>query len=398
MSSAKRLSTAMQDFLRLEAAGGILLIIAATFAMIASNFAPLAQYYSAFLEIPVVVQVGSLVIAKPLLLWINDGLMAIFFFLIGLEVKREILEGELSDFASIAFPAVGALGGMLVPGLLFYLFNHHDPEALSGWAIPLATDVAFALGLLAMFGARVPPALKLFLLSLAIFDDLGAIIIIAIFYTAELSGVSLAIGGAALVGAVVLNRRGVLGIAPYAMLGLVMWVCVLKSGVHATLAGVALAFTIPLRVKDGSRVSPLKQLEHDLHTPVAYAILPLFAFANAGIAMAGIEVSTLMHSVTIGVAVGLVVGKFVGVVGFAWLGVLFGLADKPTEISWGQLAGVAFLCGVGFTMSLFIAGLAFEQGHYAYFMGDRLGILLGSAVAALLGMLTLAIVLPKSTP
>lgn len=387
----------MQEFLELEAAGGMLLIMAAVLALIASNTF-LAQYYAAFLDIPVSIQIGSLILAKPLLLWINDGLMAIFFFLIGLEVKREILEGELSDLASIAFPAVGALGGMLVPAAIFYWFNQHDTDALAGWAIPLATDVAFALGLLAMFGKRVPPVLKLFLLSLAIFDDLGAIVIIAIFYTADLSVLSLGIAVSALIGAVILNRKGVLGVTPYVLLGVIMWICVLKSGVHATLAGVALAFTIPLRVSDGSRKSPLKQLEHDLHGPVAYAILPIFAFANAGVALSGMELSTIMHHVTLGVACGLVVGKMVGVFGFVCLGTMLGIATKPADVNWGQVGGISALCGVGFTMSLFIAGLAYEKGHYAYFMGDRLGILLGSGVAAIVGMIILSISLPKNTP
>lgn len=378
-----------------EAASGVLLIVAAALALIAAN-TPLSKYYAALLDIPVVLQVGPLKIDKPLLLWINDGLMALFFFLIGLEVKREILEGDLSDFSSIAFPAVGALGGMLVPGAIFYAFNHHDAAALAGWAIPLATDVAFALGLLAMFGARVPTALKVFLLSLAIFDDLGAIIIIAVFYTVDLGFMPIMVAFVAWTVAVFLNRRGVLTIAPYTVLGLIMWVSVLKSGVHATLAGVALAFTIPLRVSPAIETPPLKLLEKDLHGLVVYAVLPVFAFANAGVALTGLDGATLFHSVTVGIVAGLLLGKLVGVFGFTWVACRLGFAQKPDTVTWAQVAGIALLCGVGFTMSLFIAGLAYQHGHYDHFMGDRLGILLGSTLAAILGMLVLWFKLPAS--
>ena len=395
MLRPRDISAALQDFLDKEAASGGLLIIATALALVAANTG-LAQYYDALLHVPVAVQIGALKIAKPLLLWINDGLMAIFFFLIGLEVKREILEGELSDLSSIAFPAFGALGGMLVPGLIFYAFNRHDPAALAGWAIPLATDIAFALGLLAMFGQRVPTALKVFLLSLAIFDDLGAIIIIAIYYTSELGLLALGIAFAAWVVAVIINRLGVLGITPYVLIGVIMWTAVLKSGVHATLAGVALAFTIPLRVAAEAGQSPLTRLEADLHGLVVYVILPVFAFANAGVALSGLSVATLLHSVTLGIASGLVVGKLFGVFGFTWIACRLGLAEKPGDVSWGQVFGIAMLCGVGFTMSLFISGLAYQQGHYDHFMGDRLGILFGSAVAAVLGLMILAFVLPKT--
>ena len=393
MLQPKKIRAALQEFLDKEAASGVLLIIAAAMALIAAN-TPLSKYYAALLDIPVVLQIGPLVIDKPLLLWINDGLMALFFFLIGLEVKREILEGDLSDFSSIAFPAVGALGGMVVPGAIFYAFNQHDPAALAGWAIPLATDVAFALGLLAMFGARVPTALKVFLLSLAIFDDLGAIIIIAVFYTVDLGFMPIFIAFVAWMAAVLLNRSGVLTIAPYTILGLIMWVSVLKSGVHATLAGVALAFTIPLRVPAEAGTPPLRLLEKDLHGMVVYAVLPVFAFANAGVALTGLDAATLFHSVTMGIVGGLLVGKLVGVFGFTWVACRLGFAQKPDAVTWGQVADISLLCGVGFTMSLFIAGLAYQQGHYNHFMGDRLGILLGSTLAALLGMLVLWLKLP----
>jgi Na+:H+ antiporter, NhaA family len=387
-------SKAFNEFVRLESLGGILLIAAACIAMIAAN-SPLAPLYASFLDVPVSVQIGSLIIAKPSLLWINDGLMAIFFFLIGLEVKREVLEGELSDLSSVAFPAIGALGGMLIPGLFFAWMNFHDEVAMAGWAIPLATDVAFALGILAMFGTRVPTSLKLFLLTLAIVDDLGAVIIIAIFYTSDLSLTSLAIAFSGLAFAIFMNRRGVLGIVPYALVGVIIWVAVLKSGVHATLAGVALALIIPLK-GDATRMSPLKQLEHDLHAPVAYVILPLFAFANAGITFAGMSPSILLHHVTLGVAGGLLIGKFVGVFGFTWVAAKLGIANRPDDATWLQIAGMAALCGIGFTMSLFIAGLAYEQGDYSYFLGDRIGILVGSALSAIAGAAVLAYSLPRS--
>jgi len=390
----RSISHAVSDFLRLEAAGGILLLATTGLALLVAN-SPLQWLYDAFLDVPVSVQIGDLVVAKPLLLWINDGLMAVFFFLIGLEVKREFLEGELSDRSVVAFPAVAALGGMIVPAAVFAWFNWNDQAAMSGWAIPMATDVAFALGLLAMFGARVPTSLKIFLLTLAIFDDLAAIIVIAIFYTQDLSLLSLLIASSALLLAVVMNRRGVVAIAPYMLVGVVMWTSVLKSGVHATLAGVALAFTIPLTVASGERPSPLKQLEYDLHKPVAFVILPLFAFANAGMSLTEVDIAALTHPVTMGVAAGLVIGKFVGVLGFVLVASFLGFARKPVSMTWPQIAGVAALCGVGFTMSLFIAGLAYEHGDYVHFMGDRLGVLVGSVVAAVLGLLILAFALPR---
>jgi Na+:H+ antiporter, NhaA family len=386
-ASIAMISRTIREFIKMEAAAGILLMLATLLALVAAN-SPLRASYQAFLDLPVAVQVGEIVVAKPLLLWINDGLMAVFFFLIGLEVKREILEGELADPATVLFPAAAALGGMLVPAAVFTGFNHADAAAMAGWAIPLATDIAFALGLLALLGSRVPTSLKLFLLTLAIFDDLGAIVIIAVFYTTNLSISALVVASSALAVAVWLNRRGVIGIAPYILLGVVMWVSVLKSGVHATLAGVALAFTIPLRT--AARPSPLRQLEQDLHAPVAYVILPLFAFANAGLNLAGIRVGDLWHPITLGVAVGLVVGKLIGVLGFAWLSSVFGFARKPDDATWTQLAGIAALCGVGFTMSLFIAGLAFEGDGFQSFGRDRLGILLGSAIAAIIGVTVLA--------
>jgi Na+:H+ antiporter, NhaA family len=378
-----------------EARSGVLLLLAAGLALFAAN-SPLASLYASFLDIPVVLQFGELIVAKPLLLWINDGLMAVFFFLIGLEVKREFLNGELSDPSKVAFPAAAAVGGMAVPAGLFAWFNMHDPAAMTGWAIPMATDIAFALGLLAMMGDRVPTSLKVFLLTLAIFDDLGAIIVIAIFYSADISLMSLLVAALALTGAVILNRRGVTGISGYALLGVVMWIAILKSGVHATLAGVAMAMTIPLRTEQ--KPTPLERLEDDLHAPVVFVILPLFAFANAGLALNEIGMSDLTHHVTLGIVVGLVVGKLVGVFGFAWLATMVGLAKKPDDASWTSVLGVAALCGVGFTMSLFIAGLAYEHGDAAYFMGDRLGILLGSTLSAVVGMSILHLSLRTAKP
>ncbi|MEM7079069.1 MAG: Na+/H+ antiporter NhaA, partial [Pseudomonadota bacterium] len=307
---------------------------------------------------------------------------------------------ELSSPAQIVLPGLGAFGGMVVPAGIYATLNWHDATALDGWAIPTATDIAFALALLAAFGARVPTALKIFLLTLAIFDDLAAIVIIALFYSGDLSLGALVFGGAVLAVAVVLNRLGVSRVSSYVLLGVVMWVAVLKSGVHATLAGVLIALCIPMRDARGN--SPLRELEHDLHGPVAYAILPLFAFANAGLSFSGLSAQDVMHPVTGGIVLGLLVGKPVGVLLFVGLGVLFGVARLPAGLNWGQILGVAFVCGIGFTMSLFIAGLAFEHGSGAYFIGDRLGIVLGSLAAAVTGGLVLHFSLPSgvaaSTP
>ena len=325
--SASPFGAAMRDFIRLESAGGILLLAGAVVAMVAAN-TPLATLYDALLDTPVAVQVGTLTIAKPLLLWINDGLMAVFFFLIGLEVKREILEGELSSPAQIVLPGLGALGGMVVPAGIYAAVNWGDPVALDGWAIPVATDVAFALALLMAFGRRVPTALKVFLLTLAIFDDLAAIVIIAVFYSGDLSWTAMLVGGAALGGGVLLNRLGVMRVTAYVFLGIVLWIAVLKSGVHATLAGVLIAFCIPMRAPDGA--SPLRELEKDLHGPVAFAILPLFAFANAGLSFAGLGADDFLQPVTLGIVGGLLLGKPVGIVAFVGLAVALRLASLPS--------------------------------------------------------------------
>ncbi|UBM26404.1 Na+/H+ antiporter NhaA [Pseudomonas sp. p1(2021b)] len=370
-------------FLQLEAAGGLLLIAAAVLALIINN-SPLAYLYGGLLDVPVAVQVGTLQIAKPLLLWINDGLMALFFLLIGLEVKREIVEGHLSKPSQVVLPATAAIGGMLVPALIYWYINRDNPAAIAGWAIPTATDIAFALGVLALLGKRVPVSLKLFLMTLAIIDDLGAIVIIALFYSGSLSSLSLMLAGACLLALLAMNRLGVVKLAPYLLVGLVLWVCVLKSGVHATLAGVALALCIPLRTQH-AEPSPLLRLEHALHPWVAYAILPLFAFANAGVSLAGMTVDSFTHPVPMGIAIGLLLGKTVGVFGLTWIAVKLRLAALPTGANWGQVLGVAVLCGIGFTMSLFVGSLAFVPGASDFAGMDRMGILTGSLFAALIG-------------
>ncbi|WP_212625585.1 Na+/H+ antiporter NhaA [Pseudomonas sp. PP3] len=370
-------------FFQLEAASGLLLIAAAVLALIINN-SPLSWLYNGLLDTPVVAQIGALKIAKPLLLWINDGLMALFFLLIGLEVKREVLDGQLSRPSQIVLPGAAAIGGMVVPALIYWFLNRDNPPALSGWAIPTATDIAFALGVLALLGKRVPVSLKLFLMTLAIIDDLGAIIIIAIFYSGALSTVSLALAAACIAALIGMNRLGVVKLGPYMIIGLILWVCVLKSGVHATLAGVTLAFCIPLRTKN-AEPSPLLTLEHALHPWVAYGILPLFAFANAGLSLSGVTVDSFTHDVPMGIAVGLLLGKTVGVFGLTWLAVKIGIAALPQGANWGQILGVAILCGIGFTMSLFVGSLAFEPGVSDYAGMDRMGILTGSILAALIG-------------
>ncbi|UVJ43005.1 Na+/H+ antiporter NhaA [Pseudomonas sp. LS1212] len=370
-------------FFQLEAASGLLLIAAAALALIINN-SPLSFLYNGLLDTPVVAQVGALKIAKPLLLWINDGLMALFFLLIGLEVKREIIDGHLSRPAQVILPGAAAIGGMVVPALIYWAMNKDNPPAVAGWAIPMATDIAFALGVLALLGKRVPTSLKLFLMTLAIIDDLGAIIVIALFYSGELSSLSLMLAAACLVALVAMNRLGVVKLGPYMIIGLILWVCVLKSGVHATLAGVTLALCIPLRTRN-AEPSPLLSLEHALHPWVAFGILPLFAFANAGVSLAGITLESFTHPVPMGIAVGLVAGKTLGVFGLTWLAVKAGIAALPTSANWGQVLGVSILCGIGFTMSLFVGSLAFQPGVSEYAGMDRMGILTGSIIAALVG-------------
>ena len=382
---------AIQEFLSLEAAGGILLVLAAVLAMLAAN-SPLADAYASFLHLHVSVSAGDYAIDKPLHHWINDGLMAIFFFLVGLGIKREVLDGELSDPRQVVLPMAAAIGGMAVPALVYWAINAGNEIALRGWAVPMATDIAFALGVLSLLGDRVPRSLKLFLLTLAIIDDLGAIVVIALFYAGTPSITSFVVAGAALLVLVAMNRGGITRISPYLLVGLVLWAAVLESGVHATIAGVLLAFTIPLRTT-GEEPSPLRRLEHDLHGPVAYGILPLFAFANSGIDFGGMTFAMLAHPVPIGIAAGLFIGKQIGVFLPTWLLIRFGFARMPDGANWGSIYGVAILCGIGFTMSLFVASLAFAEGSLP--VDERIGIILGSLVSAVAGYALLRMLTPN---
>lgn len=384
----------LHDFLRLEAAGGLVLMAAAVVALIFAN-SPLAVYYGVLLDFPLAIGLGKFGITKPLLLWINDGLMAVFFFLVGMELKREVLEGHLASLRQASLPAFAAVGGMLVPAACYAAFNWTDAIAMKGWAIPTATDIAFALGVLSLLGNRIPTALKAFLLTVAIFDDLGAIIVIALFYTADLSLLSLAIAGGLTLVLTVLNRAGVVRPAAYLLVGLPLWVSLLKSGVHATLAGVVLAMFIPLRVGDNTRSSgggsPLRHLEHALHPWVAFGILPVFAFANAGVSILDLSLTDILHPVPMGIVTGLFLGKQIGVLTLCWIAIRAGLASLPDGVGWRELHGVSLLCGIGFTMSLFIASLAFEQGATAYLGLERLGILVGSLICGLSGYVVLRI-------
>lgn len=381
-------NTFVTSFFRLESAGGILLFIAAMFAIILAN-SPLDTYYQLILSTPVEVRFGALEIAKPLLLWINDGLMAIFFFLVGLELKRELLEGELSDKRNIILPAVGAVGGMLVPALIYVYFNMDDPVAMHGWAIPAATDIAFALGVLSLLGSRVPTSIKIFLTSLAIFDDIGAIIIIALFYTSKISLTALTIVIMCLPVLFYLNRRNTISNSPYILIGVIMWIATLKSGVHATLAGVVLAMFIPMRSIDKPEYSPVKTLEHDLHIVVAFFVLPIFAFANAGINLSGVTTDQLLHGVPLGIALGLFLGKQIGIFSICWLFIKLRIAQMPNRMDWMSLYGTSTLCGIGFTMSLFIGSLAFDDSAVTQAFDERLGIIIGSLLSGIFGYLIL---------
>ncbi len=376
----------IKEFLKYEASGGIILMAAAVLALIIAN-SGFSHLYDAFLNVPVAVQFGALEIAKPLLLWINDGMMAVFFLLVGLEIKREFLQGELSSRDQALLPFVAAVGGMALPAAIYAFINWGDPVAIRGWAIPAATDIAFALGILALLGSRAPLSLKVFLTAVAIIDDLGAIIIIALFYTENLSVVSLSLAGVGLLTLIGLNRFGVNKLAAYVIVGVFMWVCVLKSGVHATLAGVVLALTIPLKTKDEDGHSLLLHMEHSLHPWVAFIILPIFGFANAGVSFAGIGLDSFAEPVSLGIIAGLLVGKMVGIFLGVWLTVISGLAKKPDGADWMQIFGVACLCGIGFTMSLFIGTLAFEDPSFATTV--RLGVLTGSIAAGTIGYMIL---------
>lgn len=375
----------LQSFLRSEALGGYALMLAALAALVVANSGAAAAYFD-ILGTKVGFAAGPVVLKESVLHWINDGLMALFFLLVGLEIKREMLDGQLRGAGRIVLPGIAALGGMAVPALIYVLVNLGSPETLRGWAIPAATDIAFALGILALLGKRVPTSLKIFLTALAILDDLGAIVIIALFYTSELNLFALGMAGVLLACLTGLNRAGVVRLAPYLLLGAVLWYFVLKSGVHATLAGVALALAIPLRPQHqgGPHVhSPLHALEHALHKPVALLIVPVFGFANAGVSFAGMGLASLAQPVPLGVALGLFLGKQLGVFGFAWLAIKSGIASLPRHATFTQLYGVALLCGIGFTMSLFIGALAFTDA--AAIDATKIGVLTGSLASALVG-------------
>ena len=383
------LQETVAEFLRLESAGGLLLVGAALIAVILVN-SPLAGYYSALLDTLLSFRIGEFALAKPLLLWINDGLMAVFFFLVGLELKREVLEGELSEPSQIVLPGVAAVGGMVVPAAIYAYLNWGHPVAMDGWAIPSATDIAFAVGVLGLLGNRISSPLKIFLLTVAILDDLGAILIIALYYSEHLSALSLTFAGLAMCVLFILNKKGVTSPAAYVIVGIALWIAVLKSGVHATLAGVILALFIPLKTHRKEEPSLLRHFEQSLHPWVAFGVLPLFAFANAGISFQGLTFSSLFDSVPLGISAGLFFGKPIGILVTTWIAVAVGLAKLPNGARWSEMCGIALLCGVGFTMSFFIGLLAFE-GEPSYGAAVRLGVLTGSLLSAVTGFLVLRI-------
>ncbi|MGR6770555.1 Na+/H+ antiporter NhaA [Pectobacterium brasiliense] len=385
--------TMIRRFIQLDAAAGVMLMMATVLALTFANWSVTAAGYQQFLMMPVEMRFGALEINKNLLLWINDGLMAIFFLLIGLEVKRELIEGSLASRQQAMLPLAAAVGGMMFPALLFLLFNANDEVTRAGWAIPAATDIAFAIGVLTLLGKRVPAGLKVFLLALAIIDDLGAILIIALFYTQQIFWPAL--GGAALAIAALayMNRQQVGKTSAYLLVGIVLWVCILKCGVHATLAGVIVGFFIPLRTSNGEP-SPATTLEHGLQTWVAFLIIPLFAFANAGIVLQGIVLEKLFSPLSLGIAAGLLIGKPLGITLFSWLTIRLGYARLPAGVHFSQIVAVSVLCGIGFTMSIFITLLAFSGGDAELITYAKLGILLASGLAALLGYLALRVVLP----
>ena len=384
----KFLKRTLNQFIDSQSLGGVVLALAAVLALVISN-SPWSASYTAFRDWPGELRVGGdwLVLSKSLLHWVNDLWMAVFFFLVGLEIKRELLKGELASVSQALLPAGAALGGMLMPALIYTAINWGDAVALRGWAIPAATDIAFALGILVLLGSRVPASLKIFLTAVAIIDDLGAILIIAFFYTDNLSLAALAGAGAGAMVLLLLYRLRVMGIGPYVLVGLVIWVFVYKSGIHATLAGVITALAIPL--EDGKGGSPLERAEHALHPWVAFAVLPMFAFANAGVSLQGVTPGTLLQSVPLGIAAGLVLGKAIGVFGASWLLIKFAGARLPAGAGWRPFFGVCVLCGVGFTMSLFIGGLAFEGQGAGYETQLKIGVLGGSLLAGVLGSLML---------
>lgn len=384
----------VNNFMKSETSSGIILIFVTIFALVLRN-SFLSEYYYSFLHVPIHFSVNDLVIDKPLYLWINDGLMALFFLVVGLEIKRELLQGHLSSWSKISLPAFAALGGMLCPALIYFFFNQNDSNALNGWAIPTATDIAFSLGILSLLGKRVPVSLKIFLMALAIIDDIGAIVIIALFYTSNLSVEVLYVSLFIIFVLFVMNRMGIATISLYFIVGIILWVTVLKSGVHATLAGIILAFAIPLKTKIDDKVnSPVRHMEHNLHNWVAFFILPLFAFVNAGVDLREIDFTKMTHGVPLGIMLGLFFGKQLGVFIFSFVAVKLKLAHIPKCTSWLQIYGIAVLTGIGFTMSLFIDSLAFADDT-RYFYTDRLAILIGSLFSGILGYLILRLAKSK---
>ncbi|MBV7405566.1 Na+/H+ antiporter NhaA [Enterobacter sp. ENT03] len=379
--------TYLHRFINSDASGGVTLIIAAALAMLLANLGATQDIYHNFLNTPVELTIGSLEIHKDVLLWINDALMAIFFLAIGIEVKSELVQGSLATRQQAVFPVIAALGGMVFPALVYLLFNFHDPIARHGWAIPTATDIAFALGVLALLGSRIPVTLKIFLMALAIIDDLGAIVIIALFYTNELSMLSLGVAAAAIAVLAVMNALNVRRTGLYILVGLVLWAAVLKSGVHATIAGVVIGFFIPLKEKDG--VSPAKDLEHVLRPWVGWLILPLFAFANAGVSLQGVTLSGLTSTLPLGIIAGLLIGKPLGISVFTWLALRLKMARLPQGTSFTHIMAVGVLCGIGFTMSIFITTLAFADLEPELVDWAKLGILIGSVLSAVVGYLLL---------
>ncbi|WP_337030764.1 Na+/H+ antiporter NhaA [Pantoea agglomerans] len=389
MNKPRKLKNLLKSFIESDASNGVMLIVAAVAAMILANTAVTAQGYQALLNEPVQIRFGALDISKNLLLWINDALMALFFLVIGLEVKRELMVGELASRDKAIFPVIAAIGGMALPALIFLFFNHGDEIARNGWAIPTATDIAFALGVLALLGSRVPVALKVFLMALAIIDDLGAIVIIALFYTSDLSVLSLCVAAGAIVVLALLNRFNVRKISIYILVGIVLWTAVLKSGVHATLAGVIVGFFVPLEKKEGH--SPAEHLAHGLMPWVNWMILPLFAFANAGISLAGITLSDVLSPEPSGIILGLLIGKPLGITLFCWLAVKLRLAVLPNGTTIRDIMAIGVLCGIGFTMSIFISSLAFDAAHEQLVTFSKLGILTGSLLSAVIGYTLLRI-------
>jgi NhaA family Na+:H+ antiporter len=393
VNKSKHAIDLMREFLRLESASGTLLIVATILALIMANIPSALHAYDWFLGLHLTITVGGLGVDKPLLLWINDALMVFFFMLVGLELKREVVEGQLSKPDQVILPIMAAFGGLVLPAAIFWWINGDFISQKNGWAIPTATDIAFALAMLGLLGSRAPLSLKIFLTTIAIVDDIAAIFIIAIFYTSDLSLVSLALAGTGIIGLAILNRMKVMRLAPYMIIGLFIWLCVLKSGVHATLAGVVVAAFIPLRAGDDQ--SPARHLEHTLHPWVAFAVLPVFAFANAGVPLIGISIEKLSNGVPLGIILGLFFGKQFGVFGMVLLARLLRIAKLPDDTTWGQIYGVALLCGIGFTMSLFIGTLAFEHGNFDLLSGVKLGVLVGSVLSAIAGLLVLHLTLPK---